>query len=1600
MKHFSKKIIISILLFFTMFFVGSTNVFAATNPVYWSIAGNRITLVDFNKVVFENTSVVNHTITDYDDRFDFSRSNEPGTVYGYIVEDTLYVQFSGILYLNPDSSNLFSGCSNLTSIEGLQYVNTSNVTDMSGMFSATTSLKTLNLSTFNTANVTNMSGMFEGTESLTSLDISSFNTSNVTNMSRMFYSSKSLTTLSLTNFNTTNVTDMTSMFEGMSKITTLSGLTSLNTTNVTSMEKMFKGMSRLTSLNLNSFRTSNVTNMSSMFEDVSSLQSLNLSRFRTESLTNMSSMFKGMSSLTTLNISSFDTTSVTNMSNLFNGVSSLQTLNISSFRTPNVTNMSNMFYDMQSLTSIDLSNFVTNNVTNMSGMFYNMRSLSTLSLSNFNTTNVTNMSYMFNKLNISSIDVSNFNTINTENMAYMFAEMPNITVLNLDNFNTSSISNINYMFYNDTSLERIWVTSLWSIPSSAVGTKVFEGDTHLGVDYGTQYSSINVDKTAARIDTYQRTGYLNFHYDVTSARYEVDFPNWKIDALQNIFNQAQVTPSSNLTSSYDGTYYYIYYNGVAIRRFTVIRPIIELELDHADEHIIIIKNRTYQLSANVYPSNTTYPKTITWTSGNNNIIRIDENGLVTGVGGGTTTATASSANIRNDSHSESCEFEVIVPIESFTAGPYIELIPDEHKLINREILPPDTTEDTTITWTSNNTNVVTVDSTGTLTGVIPGRTTVNGVIANGRYLDANDELQYGLSTTVDVKVLIPIREFEVAEPSYTLYVGDPNYDNKTLTPVYRPSNYEVDGTLDWTSSDTDVATVDQYGNVVGKDEGTVTINATVHHYPQFTDNTTIDVKVLAQEFNITNQAANTRMNIEEGQEFTYETEILPSNSSYRNITWSSSDSTIVTVDQNGKITGVSPGNATITAVLTNGLGRDITITRNIKVLIPIRGFDITENDLDLYVGDSTLDHSSLTPVYTPTNYEVDGTILWSSSDTDVATIVDGVVTGANEGTATITGRVGHYNNQFQDTVNVNVKVLAQSLNLLNQSENQIKNISEGEEFTYQPEILPSNSSYRTITWSSSNSTIATIDQNGKVTGISPGTVTITAVLTNGLGRDITITREVKVLIPIRTFELTKTDYTLYMGDATRDHMTVVPIYTPTNYEVPGNLEWTSSDTDVVTVNNGVITAAGPGDATITARVIYYGNRFIDTVNVNVKVLAQTFNITNQAANTIKNIEEGEEFTYETEILPTNSSYTSITWSSSNSTIATVDQTGKVTGITPGNATITAVLTNGLGRDITITRDIHVLIPIRSFELTKTSYNLYVGDSTTDHMTVVPIYTPTNYEVPGNLEWTSSDTDVVTVNNGVITGVSEGTATITARVMHYGNQFIDTISVDVKVLALSFNITNQNANEVKEIEEGQEFTYETEILPTNSSYTNITWSTSNATIATVDQTGKITGISPGNATITAVLTNGLGRNITLTRNIKVLIPIRSFELTDTDYTLYVGDPVADHMTVVPIYTPTNYEVPGTIEWTSSDTDVVTVDNGVITGVNSGTATITARVTHYGNQFVDTITATVKVLTLEFNITNQNAGDVKEIEEGEEFTYETRILPSNTSYRTIT
>ena len=274
------------------------------------------------------------------------------------------------------TSYWFYGFTYLTTITGLENLNTDNVTDMSYMFSECRNLKNLDVNNFNTSNVISFGGMFMNCYSLKSLDVSGFDTSKATNMGKMF-GCNNLTNLNVSGFDTSNVTDMNSMFSGCSSLKSLD-VSGFNTSKVTNMNYMFGDCYGLTSLDVSNFNTSNTTNMNGMFSGCSSLKSLDVSGFNTSKVTNMSHMFFLCTDLPSLDLSGFDTSKVTDMNSMFQQCESLPSLDVSGFNTENVTDMSQMFKSCTSLTSLDLSVFNTAKVSEMGYMFDSCSSLTTI----------------------------------------------------------------------------------------------------------------------------------------------------------------------------------------------------------------------------------------------------------------------------------------------------------------------------------------------------------------------------------------------------------------------------------------------------------------------------------------------------------------------------------------------------------------------------------------------------------------------------------------------------------------------------------------------------------------------------------------------------------------------------------------------------------------------------------------------------------------------------------------------------------------------------------------------------------------------------------------------------------------------------------------------------------------------------------------------------------------------------------------------------------------------------------------------------------------------------------------------------------------------
>ena len=415
-------------------------------------------------------------------------------------------------------------------------------TTTEGWFYKLSALNTIEgLENLNTSAVTNMREMFLGCHRLTSLNLSSFNTSAVWRMSAMFSGCSSLTSLNLSNFNTSKVTDMNSMFLGCSGLTSLN-LSNFNTSKVTYMSEMFLGCSGLTSLNLSNFNTSKVMDMSEMFSDCSGLKELNVSNFNTSAVWNMWGMFKNCSGLKELNVSNFNTSAVTDMRYMFFDCSCLKTIlnpNIwrceksqkmfrgctqlkgaveydkskvdvtmanpitGYFTAPNRKeayvlqsedqHTLTFYYDnnrkLRGGTTWDINeksislnpvwagtyytpnNAVTKVVFDASfkdflslttnSWFSDLKALTTIEgLQNLNTSAVTDMRNMFSGCSgLTSLNLSNFNTSTVTDMSLMFFGCSGLKELNVSNFNTSKVTDMSDMFSRCSGLKELNVSS-------------------------------------------------------------------------------------------------------------------------------------------------------------------------------------------------------------------------------------------------------------------------------------------------------------------------------------------------------------------------------------------------------------------------------------------------------------------------------------------------------------------------------------------------------------------------------------------------------------------------------------------------------------------------------------------------------------------------------------------------------------------------------------------------------------------------------------------------------------------------------------------------------------------------------------------------------------------------------------------------------------------------------------------------------------------------------------------------------------------------------------------------------------------------------------
>ena len=291
--------------------------------------------------------------------------------------------------------------------------------------------------------------------------------------------------------------------------------------------------------------------------------------------------------------------------------------------------------------------------------------------------------------------------------------------------------------------------------------------------------------------------------------------------------------------------------------------------------------------------------------------------------------------------------------------------------------------------------------------------------------------------------------------------------------------------------------------------------------------------------------------------------VSPENANNKNVSWKSDDTAVATVDQNGKITAVGKGSATITATTEDG---KYTATCTVKVSpapVAANGVTLTPNKATLNVGKK----QTLTATVLPAD-ATNKNVTWVSSDTSVATVENGVVTAIGKGTATIT--VTTEDGGYTATCEITVKIPVSSVTLNPTSTALV--VGNTKQLTAT--VAPANADDSTVTWKSGNTNVATVDQTGKVTAVGVGTTTITATA-GGKSATCTVTVTAKP-VPIEAIALR--DAAVSVGGTIQ----LEPVFTPAD-TTQRDLKWSSSNNMIATIDaNGRVRGVAEGKVTITA----------------------------------------------------------------------------------------------------------------------------------------------------------------------------------------------------------------------------------------------------------------------------------------------------------------------------------------------------------------------------------------------------------------------------------
>lgn len=539
--------------------------------------------------------------------------------------------------------------------------------------------------------------------------------------------------------------------------------------------------------------------------------------------------------------------------------------------------------------------------------------------------------------------------------------------------------------------------------------------------------------------------------------------------------------------------------------------------------------------------------------------------------------------------------------------------------------------------------------------------------------------------------------------------------------------------------------------------------------------------------------------------------VKPAWAGNKTVTWTSLDTSKVSVNTStGVITAKSIGTASVIVTTQEGGYKD-TVVVTVTAFIPTTGISITPDTATVGTG-STL---ALTAVIVPAN-ATDKSMIWRSADTTIAKVsATGVVTGVNTGTVMISA----YQTTTDSKTTVGKSFITVSYIPATAVAIGTGTASVGVEdvIQLQPVFTPANATNKSISWTSSDTTIAKVSANGTVTGRAVGSVTITA---TGVDAGVTATRTVSViskglcgLLPNNGFESSLVNWFIVGA------------------EVNGNKAASIVTTNVHSGLKAVM-ISGEGGVSTSSIMLVPGTR-----EVTFKAWAKVEDMPLYAGFGIDYIDSFNNKITADQFQVTETFYKEFS----------------VTRVTPANTARVNIWTykSGSGGRMYMDDFCVTSLPVTyvtSVNVTPDSANVGVGYIKALTATVLPSTASIK-----TVTWASSVPSVATVNaSGVVTGIALGTARIIATTTDGGKMDSTYITVVPPVAVTSVVLSPDTAY----VGVADKFTFTANVLPSNASNTTVTWASTNTAIATVNaSTGQVTAVAMGTASIIATTQSG-------------------------------------------------------------------------------------------------------------------------------------------------